>query len=79
MTLEEAQDVAYIIGEADGGCGSCVDCLLDDLGKRFPEFDWKSSFDSCEYVAHEKEKYLKVTYSSPELAFPFDLNASKAA
>lgn len=60
MTLEEAQAIAYIVGEADSGCNNCVDDLLDKLQEEFTEFNWKSSFDSSEYVAHEKEKYLKV-------------------
>lgn len=53
MTLEEAQAIAYIVGKADHGCGGCVRDLLDDLGKRFPEFNWKVSFDAMEYDGYD--------------------------
>ena len=40
MTLGEAQDLALIIGTADGGCHCCVEALCDKLNKAFPAFRW---------------------------------------
>jgi hypothetical protein len=41
MTLAEAKKVAEIVGEADGGCRSCVGGLAGSLAKAFPDFNWK--------------------------------------
>lgn len=42
MTLQEAEKVARIISEADGGtCSVCVRELIEECKKYFPEFEWK--------------------------------------
>ena len=40
MTLEEAQHVANVIAQADGGCPSCVHELIALLNDRFPQFEF---------------------------------------
>lgn len=40
MTLEDAQKVADIVAQADGGCSTCVGALIYDLNNAFPEFAW---------------------------------------
>lgn len=40
MTLDEAQKVADIVQNADGGCPVCVGHLVDELGRVFPDFVW---------------------------------------
>jgi len=46
MTLEEAQHVAEILSEADGGCQSCARRLFELAQNEFPQFEWHYwSFD----------------------------------
>lgn len=40
MTLEEAQKVAEICSEADGGCSHCTYELMLLCQEAFPEFVW---------------------------------------
>ena len=40
MTLDEANKIAMVCSQADGGCGPCVSSLVDCLAGAFPEFDW---------------------------------------
>jgi len=41
MTLDEAQRVADVASEADGGCPTCASALAKLLQKEFPEFEWR--------------------------------------
>lgn len=41
MTSEEAVKVARIASMADGGCPCCVESLVEELEKDFPDFKWK--------------------------------------
>lgn len=52
MTLEEAQGVAAIVAEADGGCSSCVGELVELLNAAFPAFLWamRNKNDEGEWV-----------------------------
>lgn len=43
MTLEDAQKLCPIIAMIDGGCGNCIDGVIADLHRAFPQFEW--SFD----------------------------------
>ena len=40
MTLEEAEIIARICSEADGGCSVCVHGQAESLAFHFPEFSW---------------------------------------
>ena len=42
MTIEEAQKLAEMFKEVDGGCPSCVSSIFRDAQKNFPEIDWKA-------------------------------------
>jgi hypothetical protein len=40
MTREEAEKVAEVLCEVDGGCSVCVESATDEMQDRFPEFEW---------------------------------------
>ena len=40
MTLEEAQKLALIAAEVDGGCRFCVGSVVRKLNESFPDFIW---------------------------------------
>jgi hypothetical protein len=45
MTLDEANKVATIISQADGGCSHCVEVLRELCEENFPEFCWRWDLD----------------------------------
>ncbi len=49
MTLAEAQKIAVIVANADGGCHACVESLVNMLIDAFPEFDWDCPEDTNEF------------------------------
>jgi len=49
VTLEEAQTVLRIVKLADNGCSRCVNELVEQLIKAFPEFTWEQDEDSYEW------------------------------
>lgn len=62
MTLEEAQSVADIIVNADGGCTHCVDVLKEMCESSFPQFLWN-------YYDHKENEWdwglkIQVTYNN---------------
>ena len=42
MTLEEAQKVASVLAQADGGCSHCAMNLAREMENHFPSFDWEA-------------------------------------
>ena len=43
MTLEDAKEVARLLGYADAGCPYCVADLVERANKLFPLYKWESS------------------------------------
>jgi hypothetical protein len=54
MTYEEAQKLARILSQADGGCPVCVSDLTELVSALFPEFTW--SFNNENSYCEVKEK-----------------------
>lgn len=46
MTLEEANQIAKIVDEADGGCPYCAGALRHQLEKQFPQFIFGNQGDT---------------------------------
>lgn len=55
MTLDEAQKVAGVCGNADGGCSSCVNELAKLLNATFPQFEWTATDDYVSIFDWEQE------------------------
>ena len=71
MTLEEAQKVAAIIAQADGGgCkNACCDYLIELARNNFPEFEWSdrqedADWPSVSVVDHDTSIVVRVRLRS---------------
>lgn len=59
---EQAEAVADVIRNADGGCGHCVRVLADHLSDIWPERDWLAlarAIDEREWAAWKAEREAK--------------------
>ena len=65
MTLEEAEIIARICSQADGGCSNCVRELGCWLAKAFPDFLWSAQF-------YEKDKYPDLLKTATEKEQTYD-------
>lgn len=59
MTLEEAKKLARIIGTADNACSNCVEALVIDLNKTFPEFKWETGETKWEYFNYTDDTEVR--------------------
>lgn len=54
MTLEEAQTIARISEDIDGGCPCCIQGFLDSLNEEFPAWEWSVPEDSDHIIVKER-------------------------
>lgn len=40
MTCEEADKIASVLAQVDGGCRVCAGVAAADMARHFPDFDW---------------------------------------
>lgn len=61
MTLDEAQKVADVCSNADGGCRTCVSELVSYLTADFPEFQWSLEYRDGDPKANQIGQRIMVT------------------
>jgi len=73
MTIIEANKIAVIIGEADGGCINCVTILAKEMQEAFTAFEWTVNKDAFDYTSDRdvqrvsvKERYGRANERSKE-------------